>query len=41
MQVNLTGRHVEITDALRTHIDNKLDKLRSYGDSIIDVRVVL
>ena len=41
MQVNLTGRHVEITASLRRHIDKKLEKLRSYGDKIIDVRVVL
>jgi len=41
MQVNLTGRHVEITDSLRGHIDKKLGKLRSYEDNIIDVRVVL
>jgi len=41
MQINLTGRHVDITDALRDHIEKKLAKLDSYGDSIIDVRVVL
>jgi putative sigma-54 modulation protein len=41
MQSNLTGRHVEITDALREHIDKKLEKLSSYGDNITDVRVVL
>ena len=41
MQISLTGRHVEITTALREHIEKKLDKLHSYGDSIIDVRVVL
>ena len=41
MQINITGRHVEITDALRGHIEKKLDKLSSYGDNIVDVRVVL
>jgi putative sigma-54 modulation protein len=41
MQTNLTGRHVEITDALREHIDKKIGKLSSYSDHIIDVRVVL
>jgi putative sigma-54 modulation protein len=41
MQTTLTGRHVEITDALRGHIDKRLEKLSSYGDRIIDVRVVL
>jgi len=41
MKVNLTGRRVEITDSLRGHIDKKLEKLRSYGDNIVGVRVVL
>jgi putative sigma-54 modulation protein len=41
MKVSLTGRHVEITDPLRTHIEKKLGKLDSYSDHIIDARIVL
>ena len=41
MRINITGRHVEITDALHEHIEKKLDKMSSYFDDIIDVRVVL
>ncbi len=41
MQLTVTGRHVEITEPIRTHIEKKLDKVRSYFDDIIDVRVVL
>ena len=41
MKLSLTGRHVEITDPLRTHIDKKLGKLDSYSDHIIDARIVL
>jgi putative sigma-54 modulation protein len=41
MQINITGRHVDITGALREHIEKRLDKLSSYGDNIVDVRVVL
>ena len=41
MRINLTGRRVEITDSLREHVEKKLEKLSSYGDKIIDVRVVL
>jgi len=41
MQIIVTGRHVEITDPLRTHIEKKMRKLRSYFDHIIEVRVVL
>ena len=40
MAIDLTGRHVEITDALRSHIEKKLDKLESRYD-VINVRVVL
>ena len=40
MGINLTGRHVEITDALRSHIEKKLEKLES-RDDVINVRVVL
>lgn len=41
MQIRLTGRHVEITDALREHVEKRLDKLSAHDDSIMDVRVVL
>ncbi|MBI5116258.1 ribosome-associated translation inhibitor RaiA [Candidatus Poribacteria bacterium] len=41
MQIELTGRHVDITDPIRTHIEKKLQKIRSYFNHIIDVRVVL
>jgi putative sigma-54 modulation protein len=41
MQIEITGRHVDITDPIRTHIEKKLQKIRSYFDHIIDVRVVL
>ena len=40
MEITLTGRHVEITAALREHINKKFEKLAS-RDDIIDVRVVL
>jgi putative sigma-54 modulation protein len=41
MQITVTGRHVDITNPLRTHIEKKMGKLRSYFDHIIEVRVVL
>ena len=41
MQLSVTGRHVEVTEPIRTHIEKKLDKVHSYFDDIIDVRVVL
>ena len=41
MKLSLTGRHVEITDPLREHIEKKMGKLDSYSDHIIDARIVL
>lgn len=41
MQITVTGRHFEITDALRQRIENKIHKLDRYLDGITDVHVVL
>lgn len=37
----LTGRNIEITDALREYVENKLSRLERYSDSIVDARVTL
>ncbi|MEZ8142634.1 ribosomal subunit interface protein [Enterovibrio norvegicus FF-33] len=41
MQINLTGHHVEITDALREYVTTKFDKLERFFDHINNVHVVL
>jgi putative sigma-54 modulation protein len=41
MQITVTGRHFEITDALRQHIETKIRKLDRFLDAITDVNVVL
>lgn len=41
MQINLTGHHVEITDALRDYVDTKFDKLERHFDHINNVHVIL
>lgn len=41
MQLMVTGRNVDITDPIRTHIEKKLGKIKKYFDHIIDVHVVL
>lgn len=41
MQVTVTGRHFEITDALRQHIDTKVRKLERYIDANTEVHIVL
>ncbi|MCO4321424.1 ribosome hibernation promoting factor [Aliidiomarina quisquiliarum] len=41
MQINLTGHHVDITDALRNYVDTKFAKLERHFDHITNVHVVL
>lgn len=41
MQIQITGRHLEVTSALKSFIDDKLAKLEHHFDQILDVKVVL
>jgi putative sigma-54 modulation protein len=41
MNLNLTGRHLEITPAIREHILSKLDKVKRHFDNVIDINVIL
>ncbi|BDU77003.1 ribosome hibernation-promoting factor, HPF/YfiA family [Mesoterricola sediminis] len=40
MKVIYTGRHVEVSDALRASAQEGLDKMQAYLDDIIDVHVI-
>jgi putative sigma-54 modulation protein len=41
MQVNISGVHLEVTDALRDYIEEKFDRLARHFDRIISVQVIL
>ena len=41
MQINLTGHHVDITDALRQYVQTKIERLERHFDSVTNVHVVL
>ena len=41
MQLNITGQHIEITDALRNYVTEKMDRLVRHGDGIGNAHVVL
>jgi putative sigma-54 modulation protein len=41
MNVTVTGRHMEMTEALKTHIDGCIGKLETHFDQVIDADVVL
>ena len=41
MQVNLTGRHLEITDSIRNYVNSKFEKLERHFDNVTMVNVIL
>jgi putative sigma-54 modulation protein len=41
MQVNVSGHHLEVTDALRSYVDTKLERLERHFDRITNVNVIL
>lgn len=41
MQISLTGHHVELTDALRSYVDSKFERLERHFDKVTNVHVIL
>ena len=41
MQVNITGRHTDITDALREYAEGKIRKMERYGSKAKEANVIL
>lgn len=41
MQVNITGRHTEITDALREYAEGKIRKMERYGSKAQEANIIL
>ncbi len=41
MQINLTGHHVDITEALRSHVETKFKRLNRHFDHVLNAHVVL
>ena len=41
MQVSVTGRHVEVTEAMKQHVEGKIGKLKRHFDHVTDVHVIL
>ena len=41
MHVIVTGHHLEITEALKAHVDAKFEKLARHFDNVTDVHVIL
>lgn len=41
MQVNVSGHHVEVTNALKSYVETKLDRLERHFDQITNINVIL
>jgi len=41
MQLSVTGHHVEITAAMRSYVEKKLDRIVRHFDHVIDMHFVL
>jgi len=41
MKINLTGHHVDLTDPLRSYVNDKFEKLERHFDHLTSIHVVL
>lgn len=41
MQINITGHHIEVTEALRNYTENKFERLERHFDKLANIHVVL
>lgn len=41
MQINITGHHIEVTEALRNYVDKRFARLQRHYDNITHAHVVL
>lgn len=41
MQINISGHHIELTDAIKDYVSSKFDKLERHHDRITSTNVIL
>ncbi len=41
MQLNISGHHLDITEAIRNHSEEKLAKIKHHFDNVINVNMIL
>jgi putative sigma-54 modulation protein len=41
MNLTISGHHLEVTPALRSYVEGKLDRITRHFDQVVDVRVLL
>lgn len=41
MKLQITGRHIEVTEAMKDYVEEKMDTLEKYAHKIVKVHVVM
>lgn len=41
MKLTISGHHIDVTDALKSYVTGKLDKITSHFDDVVDTKVTL
>lgn len=41
MQLNVTGHHVDVSQALKEYVDSKFHRIEKHADSVTDVHCIL
>lgn len=41
MNIQITGKNIELTNAIRSYVEKKVSKVKKYFDQVIDVQVIL
>jgi putative sigma-54 modulation protein len=41
MKLIITGRHLDVTEAMKAYVEEKLSRLERYANDIIDIHVLL
>lgn len=41
MNISITGRHVEVTEAIKKHAEEKIARIKKYMHDVIDVHIIL
>ena len=41
MKLTISGHHIDVTDALKSYVTAKLDKITSHFDDVVDTKVTL
>lgn len=41
MQLNLTGHHIDITDSMRSYVEEKMERIERHFDKVTNTHVIL